>query len=214
MLELRNISSGYGKKQVLFDLSFEVGEKRIVMLTGSNGSGKSSVLKCIFGILPLWDKRGKIQFDDKDLTRISVSNMVREGIVFIPQKINYFESLTIQDNLAIGGSIYPKSIAKQRLQEVYKLPYLFEYRNRTPFHLSGGERQMLALGIGLMHNPKLLLFDEPFAGLDETNTKIMVDELLKLKNKNVSILMVEHQHPQVSFIDQTYRLYLGKLIEN
>lgn len=214
MLEVKNISSGYDKKQVLFDVSFTVGDNEIVLLTGGNGSGKSTVLKCIYGLLPIWNKEGKVIFNGNDISNIESSEMVKQGIVYIPQKNNYFESLTIHENLVVSGSTYSNVVINQREKEVYQLPHLYELRNSTPFNLSGGERQMLALGNALMHKPKLILFDEPFSGLDETNTQIIIDELLKLKKQNVSILIVEHKKTLNTHIDRELRMYLGKILNN
>ena len=211
MLEVKNISSGYGKKQVIYDISFEVGDGETVLLTGGNGSGKSTVLKCVFSILPLWSNDGKILFNGKDITELRPSSMVKEGIVYIPQKNNYFESLTVEENLYASGSIYKKEEVKQRIEEIYKLPKLYEFRNRTPFNLSGGERQLLALGIGLIHKPKLILFDEPFAGLDEANSEIMTKELQKIKTQKIAMLIVEHKKSFNSLADKTLNMYLGKI---
>lgn len=213
MLEVKNISSGYNKKQVLFDVSFTVGDNEIVLLTGGNGSGKSTVLKCIYGLLAIWNKEGKVLFNGKDISKFESSEMVKQGIVYIPQKNNYFESLTIHENLIVSGSTYSNVVINQRKQEVYQLPHLYELRNSTPFNLSGGERQMLALGNALMHKPKLILFDEPFAGLDEVNTKIMTDELLKLKEQQISMLIVEHKKTLNAYVDKELKMYLGKLIK-
>ncbi len=213
MLEVTNISTGYNKKQVLFDVSFTIGDGEIVLLTGGNGSGKSTVLKCIYGLLPIWNQTGKVVFNEFDISRLESSEMVKHGIVYIPQKNNYFESLTVHENLVVSGSTYSNVVIKQREKDVYQLPNLYDFRNRTPFSLSGGERQMLALGNALMHKPKLILFDEPFTGLDEANTKIMIEELLKLKKQKISMLIVEHKNIITDFIDKELKMYLGKLIK-
>ena len=138
--------------------------------------------------------------------------MVKEGIVYIPQKNNYFESLTVLENLSVSGSAYSNQVIKQREQEVYQQLNLNAYQNRTPFNLSGGERQLLALGNALMHKPKLVLFDEPFAGLDEANTKIMLDELLKFKQQKIAMLIVEHKQTFNNFADRKLKMDLGRLI--
>jgi len=210
MLKVEHISSGYGKKQVLYDVSFEVNKGEVVLLTGGNGSGKSTVLKCVFNLLPLWS--GAIYFDGERIDGLKPSDMIRKGIVYIPQKNNYFESLTVHENLLVSGSTYTNAIIKQREQEVFQLSSLLEYQNRTPFNLSGGERQLLALGNALMHKPKLILFDEPSAGLDEANTKVMVDKLLKLKEQNISMLIVEHKKTFNEYADKENSIYLGKII--
>jgi len=210
MLEVKHISSGYGKKQVLFDVSFEVSDNEVVLLTGGNGSGKSTVLKCIYGLLPLWNKEGKIIFNGKDITNIGTSNMVKEGIVYIPQKNNYFESLSVHENLMVSGSIYSNDVIRERESEVYQFSNLYNLRDRTPFNLSGGERQLLALSNALMHRPKFLLFDEPFSGLDKTNTNRIMEELMKCKKQNISILLVEHKSTFSNFSNRKLILHLGR----
>jgi branched-chain amino acid transport system ATP-binding protein len=212
MLEVKNISTGYGKKQVLFNISFNVAGKEVVMLTGGNGSGKSTVLKCIYGLLPIWNKDGRIIFNGKDITKTPTSSMVKEGIVYIPQKNNYFESLTVHENFIVSGSLYTKEDLGQREEEVIQLLNLEKYRNVTPFNLSGGERQLLALGIALIHKPKLILFDEPLGGLDKTNTESLIKIILKLKELNVGMLIVEHKKTLNVFASKEYKMYLGKLI--
>ncbi|MBI4646717.1 MAG: ATP-binding cassette domain-containing protein, partial [Bacteroidia bacterium] len=172
---------------------------------------KSTVLKCIYGILLKWNKDAQVFFNGKDITNRPTSEMVKQGIVYIPQKDNYFESLTVHENLVVSGSAYTGDVVKQRINEVYQLPHLKEYSNRTPFNLSGGERQLLALGNALMHKPKLILFDEPFAGLDDANTKIIVDELLKLKEQKIGMLIVEHKLIFDKFADKVLKMELGKI---
>lgn len=213
MLKVENISSGYGKKTVIFNVSFEIGDGETVLLTGGNGSGKSTVLKCIYGLLPKENKEAKVVFNESDITKLLTSEMVKKGIVYIPQNNNYFESLTIHENLTISGStgFYTNEELKQRTQDVYQLPKLKDFRNDTPFNLSGGERQLLALGNALMHKPKLILFDEPFAGLDELNTKLIMEELLKLKQQRISMLIVEHKKTISKLFDRELNMYLGRL---
>ena len=214
MLEVKNISTGYNKKQVLFDVSFTISDNEVILLTGGNGSGKSTVLKCIYGLLPKWNKDAKVFFNGKDITCMLTSELVKEGIVYIPQKNNYFESLTVLENLMVCGSLYSRDVVRQRENEVFKLPSLYEYRNRTPFNLSGGERQLLALGNALMHKPKLILFDEPFSGLDVKNSKIIMEELIKIKQQKISMLLIEHNNIHNLLIDKEFKMYLGKLIKN
>jgi ABC-type branched-subunit amino acid transport system ATPase component len=212
MLEVKNISSGYDQKEVFSNVSFDIGDNEIFLLTGGNGSGKSSVLKCIYGLLPKWSKDAKVIFNGKDITNILTSDMVKLGIVYIPQKNNYFESLTVHENLVVSGSTYSNVDIKQREEDFYKLTNLFDYRDRKPFNLSGGERQILALGNALMHKPKLILFDEPFIGLDEDNAQIILNKLLILKQQQISMLIVEHKKTFNSYADKERNMYLGKLI--
>ncbi len=120
MLKVENISTGYGKKQVLFDVSFEVEEGDIVLLTGGNGSGKSTILRTIYGLLPLWN--GKVYFDGKDLSMVPTIDMLINGIAYIKQQNFYFENLTVKKNIEISGSIYAKNELDERMEKVLKLP--------------------------------------------------------------------------------------------
>jgi branched-chain amino acid transport system ATP-binding protein len=154
----------------LTDVSFEAGKGDIVLLTGGNGSGKSTVLKTIYGLLKHWTPEGKIVFEGRDITALPASGMIRQGIVYMPQKKNVFEEFTVEENLLASATVYPKAEANEQIQKVYEiLPLLKTMRKRTPFHLSGGEKQILAFGNALAHSPKLFLLDEPFAGVDAEN---------------------------------------------
>lgn len=215
MLVVENISTGYNKNQVIFDISFEVKEGETVILTGENGSGKSTVLKCIFGILKPWDIEGNILFYNKSLIGKPSYELIKMGIVYIPQKNNIFESLTVAENLAVSGSFYDPSEFKQRQDDVYKLPGLFVQRNLTPFNLSGGERQMLAIGNALMHRPKLLIFDEPLAGLDDINRDEVIKSLKGLKDQGTSLLIAEHKIKELSLLNpRIINIYLGRISDN
>ncbi len=210
LLKIKNLSSGYGKKQVLYDVSFEVNKGEIVLLTGGNGSGKSTILKCIYGLLPLW--KGETYFEDEKISGVKTFELIKKGIVYIQQKNNYFENLTVQENLEVSGSVYSKTDLKKKINTVFEnINKLAELKKRTPFSLSGGERQLLAFGMAIIHEPKLILFDEPFAGLDSQYTKLIMDEILKLKEKNISLLVVEHKKLLSDFADRKFVLKLGRI---
>jgi len=209
MLSVENISSGYGNKQVLYDVTFRVNEGEIVILTGGNGSGKSTILKTIYGIIPLW--KGKILFNSEDLNQITTSNMLKKGIIYIPQKKNYFEYLTVEENLEISGSIYTKQELISRLEKAWKLPKLYKNQKRTPFNLSGGERQLLAFGMGIIHNPKMIMFDEPLSGLDNENTAIILDTISELNANGTAFIIVEHKHYSGLKFDKNIKLETGKI---
>lgn len=212
MLEVKNISSGYGKKQVLYDVSLQIKKGEVVLLTGGNGSGKSTLLKCIYNLLPCWS--GQIFFEGEKINGLKPSDLVRKGIVYIPQKNNYFENLTVYENLEVSGSIYSKTELKKKIEYVFEnFNKLAELKKRTPFSLSGGERQLLAFGIALVHKPKLILFDEPLAGLDKGNTQIILDEILTLnKKQNIEFLIIEHTKslPE-DFFNYEVQLTLGRI---
>ena len=206
MLEVKNISSGYGKKQVLYDVSLQVRKGEVVLLTGGNGSGKTTLLKCIYNLLPLWS--GEIWFEGERIDGLKPSDLIRKGVVYIPQKDFCFENLTVEENLQIAGNVLTKQTLKGRIRKVYELTGLEKLKNRKPFYLSGGEKKLLAFGMGLIHNPKLLLTDEPLAGLAKSN----IDTLLKImenKNNTYGMLLVEHLHKVTA--DKILKLNLGKL---
>jgi branched-chain amino acid transport system ATP-binding protein len=194
MLKVEHITTGYGKKQVLTDVSFSVEKGDVVLLSGGNGSGKSTVLKTIYGLLKPWTAEGKVVFEGKDITASPVSEMIRQGIVYMPQKKNVFEDFTVEENLSVSAGIYSKAKAKERVDKVFEiLPRLKDMRKRTPFHLSGGEKQLLAFGNVLVHSPKLVLLDEPFAGVDEGNSGVLSRCIEDLKKGNVTFVVVEHK---------------------
>ena len=213
MLKTEHITTGYGKKQVLTDVSFEVEKGEIVLLSGGNGSGKSTVLKTIYGLLKPWNEDSKIIFEDKDITGLHPSDMIGLGIAYMPQKKNVFEDFTVEENLLTSASIYTTSEAKERIKKVYEtLPILEKLRKRTPFHLSGGEKQILAFGAILVHKPKMMLLDEPFAGVDITNSEILKNLIQYLKNSNVTFIIVEHKKQLMEdMVNKEIELELGTI---
>ena len=209
MLEINNISSGYGKKQVLFNVSMKVVAGEVVLLTGGNGSGKSTLLKCIYNLLPLWS--GSVDFNGQKTNNKKTSDLIKSGIVYIPQKDFYFENLTVLENLQISGNTIPKQKLNDKIDEIFDLTGLYKFRKRKPFDLSGGERKILGIALSLLHNPKLLLIDEPFAGVDKRNTAI----ILKLFKENIikpenGVIIVEHKDDVRQLYTQKVKLILGK----
>mgnify|MGYP005842067845 CR=1 FL=1 len=210
MLVVKHISSGYGKKQVLFDVSLTVNKGDVVLLTGGNGSGKSTLLKCIYNLLTCWE--GEIIFEGQKLNGLKPSNLIQKRIVYIPQKDFYFENLTVEENLKISGNVLSKEMIRDRISEVYYLTGLGNYKKRKPFNLSGGERKILAFGMGLMHKPHLLLFDEPFAGVDAKNATT----LLRLFQETIitpenGVIIVEHKDDAKRLFTRKIKMELGKI---
>lgn len=210
MIEIKNISSGYGKKQVLYDVSLQVNKGEVVLLSGGNGSGKSTLLKCIYNLLPCWS--GEILFEGKKISGLKPSDLIQKGIVYIPQKDFYFENLTVEENLQISGNTLPKTELKERISEVYEFTGLTKFKKRKPFDLSGGERKILAFGMGLIHKPKLLLFDEPFAGVDKKNTvtllRLFKETIINIDN---SIIIVEHKDDARQLFTRKIKMELGNI---
>jgi len=221
MLKIENISTGYGKKQVLFDVSFEVNKGEIVLLAGSNGSGKSTLLKSIFGMLPLWHsspfaggREGAISFDGENITGKPTSALLKKGLLYIPQKNNLFEDLTVKENLEMAGlTILNKKVLQQRIENTLSIfTSLVPHLQRTPMKLSGGERQLLTLAMASLHVPKMILCDEPFTGLSGKNLTFVAENLKKLNQQNgTTLLIVEHRVKEVSvFANRVIGLKLGK----
>jgi len=213
MLIVEHITTGYGKKQVLTDVSFSIEKGDIVLLSGGNGSGKSTVLKTIYGLLKPWTPDGKIIFEGKEITALPVSTMIGRGIVYMPQKKNVFEDFTIEENLLVSAGIYPKQEARERTDKVFEiLPKLKTIRKRTPFHLSGGEKQLLAFGNVLVHSPKLILLDEPFAGMDISNSEILKNCIEDLNKKTITFVVVEHKRQLMEdIVNKEIELELGMI---
>lgn len=197
MLKLENVSTGYGKRQVLYDVSFEINKGEIILLIGANGSGKSTVLKYIYGLLPTFkDGSGKVIFDNEDVTGINPSEFIKKGLIYIPQKNNMFDNLTVKDNLEVAGlALLDKRLFQERYDEVLSIfPVLKDLLKRLPMKLSGGERQILAFGMAMLHKPKMILTDEPFAGLSHRNIDIIKYQVQKLnKEFDTTFLIVEHK---------------------
>jgi len=210
MLEVKNISSGYGKKQVLYDVSLKVKPGEVVLLTGGNGSGKSTLLKCICNLLPLGT--GSIEFQGRDTKDKRPSELIHNGIVYIPQKDYCFENLTVHQNLEISATIYSSKQLNQRIEKVYEVTGLEKLKKRRPFNLSGGETKLLALGMGLIHNPRLILLDEPLAGIDSKGT----DKILNLIEQNFlspnnCIIIVEHKDLKRKLFTKKVVMELGRI---
>jgi len=168
------------------------------------------LLKCIYNLLPCWT--GEIFFEGEKLNGTKPSDLIKKGIVYIPQKDFYFENLTVNENLQISGNTLPKNTLKERISEVYALTGLGKLKKRKPFDLSGGERKILAFGMGLMHKPQLLLFDEPFAGVDITTISLLKDLFKKyFINPDSIIIIVEHRHAANDIYTKHINLKLGKI---
>jgi len=213
MLKVENISTGYGKKQVLFDISFEVNKGDIILLAGSNGSGKSTLLKAIYGLLPIWNE-GQIYFEDENITGKSSSTLLKKGLLYIPQKNNLFEDLTVKENLEMAGLTLNKKVLKERIEYVLSVfPTLKEFLNRAPMKMSGGERQLLTLAMAMLHKPKMILLDEPLTGLSSHNIDFVIENLLVLKEKkDITLVVVEHRVKEcLKVANRIFGLKLGKM---
>jgi len=208
LLEIENLSSGYGKTAVLHGVELRVEDKEIVTIIGPNGAGKTTLMKTIAGLVK--PNGGRICFHKKEITGLEPDAIVRKGIGYVPQEYNIFPSLTVIENLKVGA--YLMKNFSHKLNDVFSLfPILKDRKNQKAGTLSGGERQMLAIATSLMLDPNLLLLDEPCGGLAP---KIMSEVCKKIKEINASgtaIVWVVEQNPKrvMSFASRCYILESG-----
>ena len=189
MLEVSNISSGYGETQVLYGLSLEAQAGRVLAILGRNGAGKSTTLKTIMGLLPL--KSGQIVFDGKPIPSRSF-DVARSGIAYVPETRDIFPSLSVRENLEIAAKRFGGGKRDWTMERVLDLfPRLGERMDNGGTQLSGGEQQMLAIARALLMNPRLLILDEPTEGLAPIIVKLIHDKLQDLKAEGLSMILVE-----------------------
>ncbi len=193
-LLIRDLYGGYGDVDILKGVYLQVDPGEIVVVIGPNGAGKSTVLKAIFGLITI--RQGEIVFAQQDLTQLRTDQRVRQGICFVPQTDNVFPSLTVQENLEMGAYCRRDSF-HAALERVYTLfPPLKDKRYQPAGALSGGQRQMVAMGRALMVDPKLLLLDEPTAGLSPLFIEQIFRIVQSINQLGISILMVEQNARQ------------------
>ncbi|MDQ2073633.1 ABC transporter ATP-binding protein [Haloarcula sp. NS06] len=189
ILTVDSVDSGYGEVQVLDDLSLTLGEGEIACLVGPNGAGKSTVLKTVFGMLEPWT--GSVRLGDREIGGMAPEDIVRIGVGYVPQTENVFGSLTIDENLRMGGVARDGGL-DETVAELYdRFPILDDKRTANAKTLSGGQRQVLAFARALVMEPDVLLIDEPSAGLAPNTAKEVFDDVETVNELGTSILMVE-----------------------
>ena len=214
LLRVEHINTGYGKKQVLYDVSFEMQKGETILIIGSNGSGKSTLLKVIYGLLKPWNHDAKITFNDMDITNCKPAQRISKGIVYIPQQNELFEDLSVVENIEIAGmqTIHKKELKENIAEVLEQLPALKELTKRLCSRLSGGERKQVSMAMALINKPELIILDEPLAGVSPGNLKDIILQLEKLKDSGISILLVEHRIKNVYDIaDKVVGLKLGEV---
>ena len=185
---------GYGETTILNGCTISVNKGEIAVIVGPNGAGKSTAMRAIFGMLQL--KKGQVAFNNQDITNLKPQERVGLGMGFVPQTNNVFNSMTVLENLEMGGFINPKNIDKN-IEDIFSLfPILHEKRAQTLNELSGGQRQQVAVGRALMTNPKLLMLDEPTAGVSPIVVKELFQKITEISSKGIAILMVEQNAKQ------------------
>ena len=208
LVEVEGVSAGYGDVMIVHEVSLRLDRGELVTIIGPNGAGKSTLLKAIFGMLPVG--AGRVLLDGRDVTDEAPSRMVRLGASFVPQTENVFPSLTIRENLEMGG-FQRRGDAAQRLAEVLRMfPELDERSGARASHLSGGQRQALAIARALMLEPRVLLLDEPTAALSPRREGIF-ERLREVRERGVALLMVEQNAREALAIsDRGYLLVDGR----
>jgi branched-chain amino acid transport system ATP-binding protein len=191
MLKLKGIETYYGRVKALQGISIEVNEGEIVAILGSNGAGKSTILKAISGFILV--DYGQIKFRSRRIENMDSHKIVRLGISHVPEGRHTFDDLTVEENLKAGSAmVRSKALIGKRLDRVYRMfPFLAERKRQIAKHMSGGERQMVAIGRALMSDPELLLLDEPSLGLSPLLVKEIIRMVQQINDQGVTIVMVE-----------------------
>jgi branched-chain amino acid transport system ATP-binding protein/neutral amino acid transport system ATP-binding protein len=210
VLVAENIVGGYGaSEQILRGASVRVGAGEIVTIIGPNGAGKSTLLKAIAGLLP--PREGRILFHDADVTAGGVLDRARLGIAFVPQERNVFGTLSVGENLSISAFLAPREAAVRAERIYHRYAMLADKRKAQARTLSGGQRQILAMAMGLMTEPKLMLLDEPTAGLSPRAADDLFDAVVALNRDGLPVLMVEqHAIEALNISSRGYVLVAGR----
>jgi branched-chain amino acid transport system ATP-binding protein len=205
----QQMTGGYGATNILHDCTIGVDKGEIAVIVGPNGAGKSTAMKAVFGMLPL--RHGQVFFDGEDVTLLQPEERVLKGMGFVPQTHNVFISMSVEENLEMGAFIRQDDI-RDSIAQVYDLfPILKEKRKQPAGQLSGGQRQQVAVGRALMTHPKVLMLDEPTAGVSPIVMDELFDRIIEIARLNVAILMVEQNARQaLEIADKGYVLVQGR----
>jgi len=211
MLQTKNISSGYGKLQILSDVSFRADAGNITAIVGPNGSGKSTLLKTIAGLTNLYN--GEIFLDDMSLSRMPPHIVARHGLAYLPQTESVFIQLTVEENIRMAAYTVSSADYPDRLESSLQLfPQIRQYMKSKVQNLSGGERQMVAMAMAMMREPKVVMFDEPTANLSPKLATLVLDTVKSLaKEKNLTVVLVEQNARKALLMsDRAYLLVGGR----
>ncbi|MFN3928116.1 MAG: ABC transporter ATP-binding protein [Thermoflexus sp.] len=212
ILEVRNLSSGYGEVQILWDLSFRLEAGRLTTMVGANGSGKTTTLRTVMGLIRPW--QGAIFFDGRDITFLPPHRKAAMGLIMVPEGRQLFADMTVMENLEMGAVTgRARSRFRQNLERVFELfPRLKERRAQKAGTLSGGEQQMLAIARALMAEPTVLFLDEPSLGLSPLLVQNLFEVIRHLKAEGLTMLLVEQNvHLALAISDYAYVLSGGRI---
>lgn len=207
-LNASEMTGGYGKADILHSCTLTVERGQIAVIVGPNGAGKSTAMKAVFGMLPL--RAGRVTLDGEDITTLSPQDRVKKGMGFVPQVNNVFPTMSVEENLEMGAFIRDDDF-RSTMDQVFDLfPILKEKRRQNAGELSGGQRQQVAVGRALMTKPKLLMLDEPTAGVSPIVMDELFDRIIEVARTGISILMVEQNARQaLEIADKGYVLVQG-----
>ena len=192
MLEVDGLSTGYGKVEVVHDVSFSVAEKSITAIVGNNGAGKTTLLKCIVGLLPVMS--GSVRFKGEDIGHLHANRRVRKGMAFVPQGQLSFGQLTVDENLRLVADRYGKESKSRYDQALESFPILKEFRSRRAGLLSGGQRQQLSIARALETRPSLMILDEPTEGIQPNIVAEIQQSILDMvEQQGISVVLVEQK---------------------
>jgi branched-chain amino acid transport system ATP-binding protein len=214
LLQVRDLHAGYGRAEVLSGLDLDLAQGQVVTVIGPNGAGKSTTLNALIGALPA---RGRIVFDGRDVADMTLEERVMAGLALVPEKRELFSTMPVEDNLVLGGYRAMKLKLpgwRGELERVYTLfPRLKERRSQLAGTLSGGERQMLAVGRALMSRPRLLMLDEPSLGLAPLIVREIFRTIVRLREEGTSILLIEQNaRAALEVADHGYVLETGRIV--
>lgn len=211
ILEVNSLFAGYGKSEILHGVSVYLEKQEAITIIGPNGAGKSTLIKAIMGYLPIF--KGEIYWKGDKITHLKPHEKVKRGFAYVPQLGNVFPSLSVRENLEIGGFIEGKEEIKEGIEKAFQLfPFLAERLNQKAGTLSGGQRQMLAMARALMTAPELLMLDEPSAGLSPKVSEEVFSTISDIRNKlGRAIIMIEQDaYQSLSISDRGYVLVMGQ----